>query len=98
MNGSENKDNIENSEQPQPSPGNSAKKLLLALLGVFIVVCAVERPWEEFRRIAPPTPQTRIKMGAEAPDFTLQDKSGKEIRLSAVHNRQPLALWFYSPT
>ena len=42
-----------------------------------------------------PTPEPKIKVGDTAPDFTLRDQSGKEIKLSDFHGKKNVVLAFY---
>lgn len=80
--------------------GKKSMRSLLALLGILLVVVVVERPWEHLGTSLGPNPpvKTKLKVGAEAPDFELPTKEGKKIRLSAWSDKQPVALWFFSPT
>ncbi len=43
----------------------------------------------------PPADLNRIKVGEEAPDFTLEDKDGKPITLSSYRGRKSVVLVFY---
>lgn len=45
---------------------------------------------------APPAaPQTHLKVGDPAPDFTLRDTEGKEVRLSDFRGKKSVVLAFY---
>jgi thioredoxin-dependent peroxiredoxin len=39
---------------------------------------------------------TNLKVGDQAPDFTLLSSSGKEISLSQFFGKRPVVLFFYS--
>ena len=41
------------------------------------------------------TPDPKIKVGDTAPDFTLRDQTGKEIKLSDFHGKKNVVLAFY---
>jgi len=41
------------------------------------------------------TPDPKIKVGDMAPDFTLRDQSGKEVKLSDFHGKKNVVLAFY---
>ena len=43
----------------------------------------------------PPADLNRIKVGEEAPDFTLEDKDGKTVMLSSYLGRKSVVLVFY---
>jgi len=43
----------------------------------------------------PPADLNRIKVGEEAPDFTLEDKDGKPVMLSSYRGRKSVVLVFY---
>ena len=40
-------------------------------------------------------PQTHLKVGDPAPDFTLRDTEGKEVKLSDFRNKKSVVLAFY---
>lgn len=41
------------------------------------------------------TPDPKIKVGDTAPDFTLRDQTGKEIKLSDFRGKKSVVLAFY---
>lgn len=41
------------------------------------------------------TPDPKVKVGDTAPDFTLRDQSGKEVKLSDFHGKKNVVLAFY---
>jgi len=42
-----------------------------------------------------PLPQPKIKVGAMAPDFTLEDQNGKKVSLHDFRGKKNVALAFY---
>eukprot|EP00918_Siedleckia_nematoides_P046326 GHVU01101542.1.p1 GENE.GHVU01101542.1~~GHVU01101542.1.p1 ORF type:complete len:160 (-),score=13.70 GHVU01101542.1:40-519(-) len=43
----------------------------------------------------PSQPATRVEVGSLAPDFSLHDASGSEVRLSDLLQKGPVVLYFY---
>jgi hypothetical protein len=43
----------------------------------------------------PSAPQTHLKVGDAAPDFTLRDTAGKEVKLSDFRGNKSVVLAFY---
>lgn len=43
----------------------------------------------------PVAPQTHLKVGDTAPDFTLRDTEGKEVKLSDFRGKKSVVLAFY---
>lgn len=43
----------------------------------------------------PAPPKTHLKVGQEAPDFTLTDTAGKEVKLSDFKGKKNVVLAFY---
>lgn len=43
----------------------------------------------------PAPPQTHLKVGQPAPDFTLRDTTGKEVKLSDFKGKKSVVLAFY---
>ena len=41
------------------------------------------------------TPDPKIKVGDTAPDFTLRDQNGKEVKLSDFHGKKNVVRAFY---
>lgn len=41
------------------------------------------------------TPDPKVKVGDTAPDFTLRDQNGKEVKLSDFHGKKNVVLAFY---
>jgi cytochrome oxidase Cu insertion factor (SCO1/SenC/PrrC family) len=72
-------------------------RLLLTLLFIFSVVSA-----PAFAQLGPkdganlpPTDLERVKIGQAAPDFTLEDMTGKRISLSDFRRKKNVVLVFY---
>ena len=64
------------------------KKIILSVifLGVFAVGALAQ---------VPQTPQTKLKVGDTAPDFTLPDTDGNKIKLSDFKGKKTVVLAFY---
>lgn len=62
----------------------------LGALALTLALCVVPSLFAG----APP-PQNRIQTGQTAPDFTLQDETGAQIKLSAARGKSPVVLVFY---
>jgi cytochrome oxidase Cu insertion factor (SCO1/SenC/PrrC family) len=43
----------------------------------------------------PSTPDPKVKVGDTAPDFTLRDQNGKEVKLSDFRGKKSVVLAFY---
>ena len=41
------------------------------------------------------TPDPKVQVGDTAPDFTLRDQNGKEVKLSDFHGKKNVVLAFY---
>lgn len=65
------------------------KKLIL-LLSVFGALSVAA-----FGQAAPAAPQTSLKVGDTAPDFTLTDTEGKQVKLSDFRGKKNVVLAFY---
>lgn len=44
---------------------------------------------------APQAPKTQLKVGDPAPDFTLRDTEGKQVKLSDFKGKKQVVLAFY---
>ena len=42
-----------------------------------------------------PPPKTNLKVGDEAPDFTLPDTNNKQVKLSDFRGKKPVVLAFF---
>ena len=69
-------------QQPQPSPADKP---------------AQQPPAQAAQTQPTPAavPQTHLKVGDPAPDFTLRDTEGKEVKLSDFRNKKSVVLAFY---
>jgi cytochrome oxidase Cu insertion factor (SCO1/SenC/PrrC family) len=67
------------------------------LLTVFISVCAASVLAQQTTTTTqqPAPPKTHLKVGQEAPDFTLTDTAGKEVKLSHFKGKKNVVLAFY---
>jgi len=65
------------------------KKLifLISIISLFAVGA--------FGQAAPAAPQTTLKVGDMAPDFTLPDTGGKPVKLSDFRGKKNVILAFY---
>ena len=64
------------------------KKIILSLMFLCVFAGAV------FAQV-PQTPQTKLKVGDPAPDFTLTDTAGKTVKLSDFKGKKTVVLAFY---
>jgi thioredoxin-dependent peroxiredoxin len=62
---------------------------LLLLLTLLVAVASAQQPGG----MAPP--QTNLKVGDKAPDFTLKGVNGKEVKLSKLRGKTMVVLAFY---
>ena len=67
------------------------KTIMCLLFSVFILLAAL--PSGAADQNSPPEP--KIKVGDEAPDFTLRDQTGKEVKLSDFRGKKNVVLAFY---
>lgn len=65
------------------------KKIFISLLLLFVSAGAV------FAQATPKPPQTNLKVGDAAPDFTLTDTDGKTVKLSDFKGKKSVVLAFY---
>jgi cytochrome oxidase Cu insertion factor (SCO1/SenC/PrrC family) len=72
-------------------------RLLLTLLFIFSVVSvpAVAQLGPKDGANLPATDLERVKIGQAAPDFTLEDMTGKRISLSDFRGKKNVVLVFY---
>jgi len=61
--------------------------LAIVLIGLFCLAA--------FGQAAPAPPQTHLKVGDKAPDFTLNDTEGKPVKLSDYKGKKSVVLAFY---
>ncbi len=67
--------------------------LLLAICAVFVTAQTKLGPKDEATLSA--SDLTRINIGDEAPDFTLEDQDGKPVTLSNYRGKKSVVLVFY---
>lgn len=65
------------------------KKLLMIFVIAFAFAVSA------FGQNAPVAPATQLKVGDSAPDFTLPDTTGKQIKLSDFRGKKNVVLAFY---
>jgi peroxiredoxin len=58
-------------------------------IGVLLVCCLVTLAQQ------PAPPQTHLKVGDTAPDFSLRDTEGKEVKLNDFKGKKNIVLAFY---
>lgn len=64
------------------------KKLILGALFALALSTAA------FAQV-PQAPQTSLKVGDDAPDFTLRDTDGADVKLSSFRGKKNVVLAFY---
>ena len=64
------------------------KLLLVFVLGLALTVSA-------FGQATPAAPTTNLKVGDMAPDFSLPDTTGKQVKLSDFRGKKNVVLAFY---
>jgi cytochrome oxidase Cu insertion factor (SCO1/SenC/PrrC family) len=74
--------------------------LSLCLLLAFAAVASAQeqpkqQPQQPKQQQEPTPPKTHLKVGMEAPDFTLTDTSGKPVKLSDFKGKKTVVLAFY---
>ena len=73
-------------QQPQPSPAAATQPQAQAS----------PQPAQAAQQAAPPAaPQTHLKVGDAAPDFTLPDTKGQPVKLSDFRGKKNVVLAFY---
>ena len=68
-----------------------------SILILFISVCAAPVLAQQTTPTTqqPAAPKTHLQVGQAAPDFTLTDTAGKEVKLSDFKGRKNVVLAFY---
>ena len=63
----------------------------------FFLLCALLTSLATFifGQATPAPPTTHLKVGDMAPDFTLRDTGGKEVKLSDFRGKKSVVLAFY---
>jgi cytochrome oxidase Cu insertion factor (SCO1/SenC/PrrC family) len=69
------------------------KSLLVTLLGFLMLLAGVSPQAAESKKEGAPAP--KVKVGDEAPDFTLKDQSGKDVSLHDFRGKHNVVLAFY---
>lgn len=64
------------------------KKLIPAFAGLLLLTFAAVAQ-------TPQAPQTKLKVGDVAPDFTLTDTAGNKVKLSDYRGKKNVVLAFY---
>lgn len=67
--------------------------ILLLLISVCTASVLAQQTTTTTQQPAPP--KTHLKVGQEAPDFTLTDTAGKEVKLSDFKGKRNVVLAFY---
>lgn len=70
-----------------------AKALLLMLWLLTLAIPRMGQSWAQEKKEAPPP--LALKVGDEAPDFTLPDDQGGKVTLSSFRGKKNVALAFY---
>ena len=69
-----------------------SRAILFALL---TVAANAQTPPAPAKAQTPAAPQTKLKVGDAAPDFTLTDTTGKPVKLSDYKGKKSVVLAFY---
>jgi cytochrome oxidase Cu insertion factor (SCO1/SenC/PrrC family) len=73
-----------------------ARAVLLILWVLALIAPRSGQIWSQEKKEAPPAPPPlSLKVGDEAPDFTLPDDSGNKVTLSSFRGKKNVALAFY---
>jgi cytochrome oxidase Cu insertion factor (SCO1/SenC/PrrC family) len=64
-------------------------------LAAALMLLAAPAAWPQDKGKPAPEEQTGLKVGAEAPPFTLKDQEGKERSLDEILKKGKVALVFY---
>jgi len=70
-------------------------RTVLMLVGLLAVAPLGRAIAQEKKDAPPPPPPLALKIGDEAPDFTLTDDSGAKVTLSSFKGKKNVALAFY---
>jgi cytochrome oxidase Cu insertion factor (SCO1/SenC/PrrC family) len=64
---------------------------------LFMAICAAAVSAQQATTATqqPAPPSTHLKVGQQAPDFTLMDTAGKEVKLSDYKSKKNVVLAFY---
>ncbi len=69
-------------------------RLRIAALGLLAFTIPLGAQQKEAKKDAPP-PAPKIKVGDQAPDFTLKDQSGNDVSLASFRGKKSVVLAFY---
>lgn len=72
-------------------------RAILLPLWVFVLIVPKSGQFlaQEKKEAPPPPPPLALKVGDEAPDFTLQDDNNNKVTLSSFRGKKNVALAFY---
>ncbi len=62
---------------------------------VFLAAAIITLAAAAFAQPTPKPPTTHLKVGDAAPDFTLTDTTGKQVKLSEYRGKKSVVLAFY---
>ena len=64
---------------------------------LFVLICAVPVPAQQTAPSTqqPAAPKTHLQVGQQAPDFSLTDTAGNEVKLSDFKGKKNVVLAFY---
>jgi cytochrome oxidase Cu insertion factor (SCO1/SenC/PrrC family) len=74
---------------------NHLKTLVLLLLCCAGIALAQTQLGPKDSKQLPPSDLNRVKVGDEAPDFTLEKEAGKPVTLSEYRGKKTVVLVFY---
>ena len=68
---------------------------VLFVMAVLVSTALSQQPAPSPAATAPAPPSTHLKVGQPAPEFTLTDTEGKEVKLSDFRGKKNVVLAFY---
>jgi cytochrome oxidase Cu insertion factor (SCO1/SenC/PrrC family) len=74
-----------------------ARMIFIVLLSISAISAAalIHRSVSALQAQKPTPPSTQLKVGDPAPDFTLTDQNGKQVKLSDFKGKKNVVLAFY---